>query len=429
MASSSHGPAEPVATPETTPVATVAEAPQEQEPDGLRRRLLRARYCLHCNVIKADGPSHKQRTKHEYRALTDEERADEAARWRLGQTGDKTAQKHGMQERRAAQHCTWSGSHLAAVAPADYTLTFGKHKGKTLAKVAQRDPDYLAWCVASKVHTTNPGLMDALSREGMREQVLRRAEELRAQLKARRETARGESGHKDVQTLVRLQLQNTLRDEDEPLFPEDMRRKGQKRTHKSKAVVQIHNCLICGSSEHKRSTCPQNRQAALVQSSRNLRELALRKVKKEAALVARLKYTPVHQRTEEYESRPTQRSRAMVSRSFLDFARMRPDELTRALIDDGLLPDLEGAPCPNVKCRQQTRGYCNDQKLGRLSCATKVDLTFDLLSRENVCYRCKACRCRIPVTRGLCWESRVQGQRTQLGQRSVVDIFGVTRHF
>ena len=139
----------------------------------------------------------------------------------------------------------------------------------------------------------------------------------------------------------------------------------------------------------------------MAKAQETLKALALQKTKRLAATVARLKYTPLHQRTQEYESRPTKRMRAAVERSFLGLSRLSPAELTRALVEDGLLPDLEGAPCPNLKCEQQTCGYGSRRVLGKLSASREVDTTVDVLSRENVSYRCQACRCRVPVTRGV----------------------------
>jgi hypothetical protein len=79
----------------------------------------------------------------------------------------------------------------------------------------------------------------------------------------------------------------------------------------------------------------------------------------------------------EYESRPSHRARAVVHRGLIDLSRMDPKELTEALIDDGLLPDLVGCPCPNVKCEQQTQGYGQQRVLGPLSEAQGVDKTQD----------------------------------------------------
>ena len=108
----------------------------------------------------------------------------------------------------------------------------------------------------------------------------------------------------------------------------------------------------------------------------------------------------ISQRTRTYEQRPRARTRAALTRSFFDLVSMTPLSLARVCIEDGLLPDLQGSPCPNVLCEQQSRGYCTERVLGQLSPAPRVDASFDRFSRDNICYRCKACRCRVPVTRG-----------------------------
>ena len=108
----------------------------------------------------------------------------------------------------------------------------------------------------------------------------------------------------------------------------------------------------------------------------------------------------ISQRTRTYEQRPRERTRAAVTRSFFDLASMTPLSLVRLCIEDGLLPDLQGGPCPNVLCEQQTRWHCTERVLGQLSPAAVEDASVDRFAVENICYRCKACRCRVPVTRG-----------------------------
>jgi ribosomal protein L32 len=196
-----------------------------------------------------------------------------------------------------------------------------------------------------------------------------------------------------------LQAQSVVADDETPLFPEGLKKKGQKRRHKSRAVVQLQNCTICGSADHKRNTCDQ--KGLVTVDSKCLKALALQKVKKLAAVVARLKYTPLHQRTSAYNKRPLQRSRAEVHRGFVELSRMDPEELTNALIEDGLLPELDGAPCPNVKCEQQSKGYGKVRGMGKLCKAKVTDKTLDMLCIRNVWHRCMSCRCRIPVTRGV----------------------------
>ncbi len=129
-----------------------------------------------------------------------------------------------------------------------------------------------------------------------------------SKLKDRIASSKGEGGQKELQKLRYLQAQSVVADDEVPLLPEGLKKKGQKRRHKSRAAVQLQNCTICGSADHKMNPCGQKWLVTV--GSKCLKSLALQKVKKLAAVVAMLKYTPLHQRTSAYNKRPTLRSRA-----------------------------------------------------------------------------------------------------------------------
>ena len=85
-------------------------------------------------------------------------------------------------------------------------------------------------------------------------------------------------------------------------------KKKKKKPQVDRAVVQKHNCGLCGSSDHNRSTCPlatrdvQGQRLAVAESYR----LAGAKAK----AIARWKYTRDEQKSEQYLARPAKHSRA-----------------------------------------------------------------------------------------------------------------------
>jgi hypothetical protein len=243
----------------------------------------------------------------EQRMLPNEdEKEAERVRWVLRQSGMKGAQKHDTQQRLVSQRSDWESSHVVAdnSVKAPFVFNFGKHKRKTLQTVLREDPGYITWCIVSKLHVSQcPTLQEALVDVGLWEKTLRESEQMRLGKLQRHKSQLGETEHKhpEVQKLMELQAIAARDDEDEPLFKESIVPRGQKRKrqHKSTAVVQIQNCTICGSADHKRNTCPNATSEVVDKTTKEVRSLALLRVKKQAAVVSRLKYTPLHQRTED----------------------------------------------------------------------------------------------------------------------------------
>ncbi|CAE7482185.1 MCM7 [Symbiodinium sp. CCMP2592] len=173
------------------------------------------------------------------------------------------------------------------------------------------------------------------------------------------------------------------------------RKKGKQRQTASRAVVHLSHCSICGSCDHRAPTCPQ-RTAPSDADQRKAKDAALEKNRRKARLVARLKYTALHQRSTDYINKSRQRSRATLSRDFLTFARMSPMELALALIEDGLLQNLEGTSCTNPKCGEQ-KGFGGESTLGPLRQGQKNEPN---MTRRAVHYRCQCCRKRVTVSAG-----------------------------
>jgi hypothetical protein len=183
-----------------------------------------------------------------------------------------------------------------------YRLTFGKHKHKTVQDVRSCDPTYFAWCVLNKIHVTQcPRLKEELMKADLWDTVEKEASALRKSKTSAPSTHQVVALLKEVASLRVMQAQASEPDEP-PVFREDVTGKRKRRKHTSKAIVQLHNCSACGSADHKRNTCP-TLSARVKPDAASLRSVALEKVKKQAAVVARLKYTAIGQRTPTYEVR------------------------------------------------------------------------------------------------------------------------------
>ena len=108
-----------------------------------------------------------------------------------------------------------------------------------------------------------------------------------------------------------------------------------------------------------------------------------------------------------YEARPRERCRASIAVSFKELCRLSPLAFTHALIDAGLLEQLNGQPCPRA-----AGGQCSDNRpfkvadggpvLGKLVEAARDDdddageIGADV-TRRSVHYRCKLCRTIVAV--------------------------------
>ena len=278
---------------------------------GLQNRLARARFCLTCQMMKLDGPSHKRRTGHPYRLLEQHEKDDEAERWRGRQKGDIASQKESISQRAADQlvnHAT-SSSQPAVAPTSEYRLTFGKHKRSTIREVMAADKGYLPWCIVSRVHDTQPSLQRAMEKVGVWADVLRDADVLRERLHQKQKgqplplesagwdmaepdaPVEADVEHPEVRKLRELQaVQHAmeLKTELPTLSIADVGSR-RKRKRQSTAMVQLKCCGQCGAADHDSTTCPRNSRAPLPPDKPPL-ALATQRQRKLAKVIAHLKY-------------------------------------------------------------------------------------------------------------------------------------------
>jgi hypothetical protein len=311
-----------------------------------------------------------------------------------------------------------------AVAPSQpsgepYRFDFGKFSRKTLDQATTAQANYLAWCVASKIHETRPMFGQALRDAGLLDGLLQQGQALKLQKAEAVVAKQADSAnlHPEIQKLRQAQLEDALgvlQDvgilvEDESVQRPPTKAKVE-RKRRSRAMVQLHNCVHCGSLRHNSSTCRasagQIAAAAGVKSQRLLVATELAKNKKMAKVVSRLKYTSVAQRSRQYDKRPSQRSRGTVRRSFVGLLQASPLQLTKALLQDGLLCNLEGAACPNSRC-ESGNGIVAERRLGKLTECTKWQEK--AITSSSVHYRCLHCRCRVRVNHGSTLFSGVGG--------------------
>lgn len=284
---------------------------------------------------------------------------------------------------------------------------------------------YLQVLVAMKWHEKKPFFQQAMVAEGLWEEVAAGAQQTQVALAKRdiekREESRqkGPQEHREIRRLRELKgLQaESILGQLGPLVPlpntysapppvEDLVEPKPKRPRntRSKAVVEIHGCLLCGSVKHNVASCPRKPRLK-VRSSRcgpNLAVVSPNTDKAIAKLVGRLKYTPITQRSEQYEKRPRQASRVYMRTSFLRMARASPKLSAWMSIQDGLLCNLCGAACVNPQCEQtDAKGYGSTRTLGQLTSGPGSILTGNPnISSTTVFYRCDHCRHRVRVNHG-----------------------------
>lgn len=88
-----------------------------------------------------------------------------------------------------------------------------------------------------------------------------------------------------------------------------------------------------------------------------------------------------------------------VVRSFAELHTATPAELAKMLLEDGLLQNLQGAPCFHPRCIDFAGdGLPEDRTLGRLR-GTNGDLHLNI-EFSNVFYRCITCRAIAAINRG-----------------------------
>jgi hypothetical protein len=301
----------------------------------------------------------------------------------------------------------------STISEQEYRMNFGKHsggKGLTILQVLEKDPGYFTALVSWKndIFASRPDLKAALQKAGVLEQLVAARPALQV-VRAQKmlETIRDEKGqelHPEIKKLRAIQqieasqiLDSTSKEEALALVPAPAR-EPSKRKYQAQPKVLLPHCCACGSTEHKRPTCPHKdlQGGGLPEPDRSAVVIAHIRDKRKAALVSRLKYTQIRLRTVEYESRAPQMSRAPLKRCFLSMGRASPKSLVGMLVEDNLLSDLQGVPWPRAQCQASSQeGYISSGKtLGRLCFNAGKGPDISTLS---VYHKCDVCGVRQSV--------------------------------
>lgn len=131
-------------------------------------------------------------------------------------------------------------------------------------------------------------------------------------------------------------------------------------------------------------TCPGNDVLA------PLTETEQQQAEKRRRQMCHDKYVAKHQRTEQYETQPSRRSRAPVSRAIKDLDQMSAYDLCKAMVEDGILVDMSGQACRT----------CGSGKLGHMKATKEATVPASAVKSRNVFHRCNGCRIRVCVTDG-----------------------------
>ena len=292
----------------------------------------------------------------------------------------------------------------SAVVPSVYTMTFGKHKGKTVAAVMQSDAKYFLHLASWKndVLDDKADLKAALQAEGVLEGLQAQRPQLqidrasKIMQKIEDEKPQGPQMHPEIRKLRRLQqieAESILvgADKAEALAIVAPTSKKRPRKYSPSARVLLPHCSICGDINHKCQSCPHRDRQGQGIPDQSPSVVAYLRNKQMAATVSRLKYTQLQLRTKDFESRASKMARAPLARDFLSLARASPGDLARMLLDEQLLEDLRGTPCPRQKCQDTEReGYISSTKtLGKLCVHNSKGEDISLLTAY---YSCDVCR-------------------------------------
>jgi len=117
------------------------------------------------------------------------------------------------------------------------------------------------------------------------------------------------------------------------------------RSGRSNAPTQVHNCLLCGSPEHNKATCPENKQGFTDAELRAMVRSGFERNKAEAKRVARKKYSNAAQ-AEFVEGRKKNMRDAANSMKLWDIARSSGGDLVRKCVTTGLFVDRTNEVCP-----------------------------------------------------------------------------------
>ena len=402
-------------------------------------RVLRVyKFCCRCSggSIRPEGWAHRTRTKHEMRALTDEEKDKLRSETIQKLRGGPAVAKQLFEDKRRDEQATFQSATQDAEATArqeaedTYRFECGQFRRKTIPEyleVCRRQPkhkDYLAWCVCNRLHTSGrlPGLQAALVSLGLWESTCERSVELKKEMRTRDVQKKkeldlaldnGGTVHKDIVKMRSLKAKIALRDaeaEDEGIpawaaaVPAGVvaPQASQRPSHKSRAVVMLQHCKYCGDPNHKMRKCPKAQRDAMDGAIVRPTGVVDKLQKQLWRVTAHLKYTWVHDRTDAYNDKKEKRCRAPVVRSGDELARMTVRDFCHFLFEDGLLVDLQGQPCTNPKCASNPGKFSADMPsaLGPWRVKKNIADMVQSVRLRDACYRCKRCRCRYPLSIG-----------------------------
>ena len=97
------------------------------------------------------------------------------------------------------------------------------------------------------------------------------------------------------------------------------------------------------------------------------------------------KSVPEAQRAKAWSEKPARKALEPQSRTGLEPRRYSPVELVQAMVADGILLDLQGAPCESQSCRQW--GARETPVLGKLGASKNGRTPGQDIDLHNVCYR------------------------------------------
>jgi hypothetical protein len=264
----------------------MGEADESDLSEAFQKKLKGTLTCLVCGPLHRfpSGKTHKSRTKHDMRAMTPEERAEEIQWHREIQADGEAARLKILDQKRASARAAAStaaaGSGEAAgsdaVVPAsarsEYVFDFGKHSGKTLSTVWRTQPKYLCYLINQKGFLdTVLTLKRAMEAAGIMDEAMRQAAVMRREsahkvvAKASAEKAAGAQLHPEVAKLREIQLEDAQAvlagiPMEEPLVPASESRPRRCRKPRkqggSRGRSTLQHCWLCGRIDHKTVTCP-----------------------------------------------------------------------------------------------------------------------------------------------------------------------------
>lgn len=395
--------------------------------------------CYTCGPFHrfCSGKTHKSRSKHPMRPLTPEERAEEVAWYREIQADGEVARLRQLDlKRRESRQARASSSTdvVAASEPAseqagEYRFDFGKNKGKALSHIWRSSPSYLAHLVNQKGFLeTKITLARAMEKAGIMAEAQAMASQMKTRLAERtlaREAA-GEVGelHPEVARLRAIQVEEAREalgkgapDVIAPLPSLKRKRRvscrAPRKSKGSRGGHSLQHCWVCGSIDHKTTTCPDKPEAVKLRALENqLVARARENNKRKMRLVTHLKYINLNQRSASYEGRPAQCSHVRPSRTLKEMLRMDALAFTKCCIEGSLLANLEGAPCILPGCFNGCDEPGAKRRLGHLS-GSKAAGELDVKS-QSVFYRCRQCHGKYTVTFGSSLFSKVGGGAASL---------------